>query len=121
MSEVEGEYASDQVLIAKFPKNAREDVYCTLVTTNRRRYADLRVYYSPDADEPEVKRPTRKGLAIPVRNLPNLLVSVEKLCEAAVKEGVLEGRIADGGDSWEYRAKEESNGSTGTSDADDQG
>jgi hypothetical protein len=69
---------SDRVVYA-FPKNRNEEVRATLNVFKGRRYAHVRVYV---ADEDDVDRPTRKGIAVAVEDLPKLLAAVEALVEA---------------------------------------
>lgn len=69
----------DGTVVYSWPKNSREEVRATLSTFKGRQLADLRVYR---ADENDVDRPTRKGLAVRVEDLPKLLEAVEALIAA---------------------------------------
>jgi hypothetical protein len=63
-----------------WPKNSREEVRATLTTFKGLRLADIRVYATDDDGDGD--HPTRKGLAIQVRDLPKLLEAVQALMEA---------------------------------------
>ena len=68
----------DQVVYA-FPKNSREEVRARLATFKGHRLADIRVFV---ADEHDVDRPTKRGVAIRVEDLPKLREAVEALIAA---------------------------------------
>ena len=63
-------------VVYAWPKNSLEEVRATLSTFKGRRLADLRVW-TTDED-----RPTKKGLAVRVEDLPRLLEAVEALIAA---------------------------------------
>lgn len=66
----------DQVLIARIPKNAREELRVELSTYNGHNLASVRVYAKlPDG----ACLPTKKGIAVKVTALDRVL---EALCEA---------------------------------------
>ncbi len=62
-----------------FAKNSREEVRATLGVYRGHRLADVRVYAAGEDDQP---RPTRKGLALSVAQLPELQRAVEALIRA---------------------------------------
>lgn len=66
-------------VVYSFPKSRNEEVRATLNTFNGKRYAHVRVYV---ADENDVDRPTKRGIALKVDDLPKLLAAVEALIEA---------------------------------------
>jgi Transcriptional Coactivator p15 (PC4) len=70
---------SDQRVLHRFRKNAREEVRATLGTFGGYELADIRVYV---ADERGEAQPTRKGIAVRVEDLPQLRAAVAALEDA---------------------------------------
>jgi Transcriptional Coactivator p15 (PC4) len=77
---------SDERVIFEFEKNAKERVRATLGEFKGREVASLRVWY--DADENDaagnpVYRPSKKGITLSRRKLPELLEAVQALIAEA--------------------------------------
>jgi Transcriptional Coactivator p15 (PC4) len=73
--------APDRVVF-EWAKSRDESIRATLSTFHGRRRVDLRIYY---ADADDVERPTKRGISIPVEDLPKLREAVEAF-EAALAE-----------------------------------
>ncbi len=79
-------------LVARFEKNALEDVRVLLKTYKGHDLIDLRVYYLPgEGQEP---RPTKKGLCVKADLLPELKKAVLALEEA------LKSKLNDVLENW---------------------
>ena len=70
----------DGQVVHSWPKNSREEVRGTLREFKGLKLADVRVYA---ADDKDVDRPTRKGIAVQTRDLLKLRATVDALIEAA--------------------------------------
>ena len=78
---------SEPILIAEWRKNARESVRVTLDQFNGIDLIAQRVFYE---HAPGETRPSRKGLSLSVKHLPQLLESL-RLAEAKARElGLIE-------------------------------
>jgi hypothetical protein len=78
--ETDGEATTEEgLVVARFPKNRREEVRAVLKTYMGYPVADVRVWVTDD-DSRVV--PTQKGLCIRVEQLPDLLVTVAALVKA---------------------------------------
>src|SRR5206468_3391901 len=67
--------------VYRFAKNSREEVRASLTTYRGHRLADIRVYAADDDGDGD--HPTRKGIAVRVRDLPRLREAVEALIAEA--------------------------------------
>jgi hypothetical protein len=64
-------------------KNGREEIRASLETFKGHRLAHVRVYVVEDSEKP---KPTTKGIAVKVADLPKLKQSVDALVAAAELE-----------------------------------
>lgn len=78
-------------LVHTWRKNSREEVRATLQTFKDYRLADVRVYVVAENEEP---KPTRKGIAVRVVDLPKLKQSVDALVAAVEAEAAAEAKAA---------------------------
>ena len=76
----EAHNVTDPTLIATLPKSRREEVRVRLGEYHGHRFADVRIYVdAPQADRATLGRiPTRKGIAVPVAALPDLINALRK-------------------------------------------
>lgn len=72
------------MIIDEFEKNAMEVVRTVLSDFQGNKYLNIRVWYKPDDGGPP--RPTRKGIALHVEQLPELKRAVLK-AEKALEKG----------------------------------
>jgi hypothetical protein len=79
----------DPVLIAEWPKNAREVVRVDLHEFNRVHVVGARVWYRDEADE---IRPGKSGLTLAVKHLPALADAIGKALARAIELGLVEER-----------------------------
>ena len=75
--------AQDARTVYSFAKSKDEEVHASLSTYRGRLRADLRVWV---ADEKDALHPTKKGISVPVADLPKLLAAVEALVVGAKGE-----------------------------------
>ena len=68
--------------ICEFEKNSAERVKIVLEEFNRKRYADIRVYYDASDNAVPDWKPTRKGICISVELLEPLREGIEKALAA---------------------------------------
>jgi Transcriptional Coactivator p15 (PC4) len=74
--------------IAKFWRNRRgESIHIILKEFEGRVIADLRVYFT---DRKGITQPSKKGLALQVRKLPELLKAIESATAKATALGLLD-------------------------------
>lgn len=83
MAETEAE------VIAKFEKNATEEVRVSLTEYKGHRLIDLRVYYAPPGRE---AIPTKKGLTMSIDLFSELEAAIVKLGEVLKNMGQKEGQ-----------------------------
>jgi hypothetical protein len=69
--------ARGEIVVARFGKNAREEVRVTVGEYRGRQVADFRVWTRLDDHD----QPTRKGLTIRVEQVPELLAAVHAVME----------------------------------------
>lgn len=67
-------------VVYSFPKNSREEIRATLSEFGGRLRADLRIWAADD--EGDGDHPTRKGISVPVEDLPKLLTAVQAMVDA---------------------------------------
>jgi hypothetical protein len=77
------------IIIAEWPKNAREIVRVDLHEFNRVHVIGARVWYRDDADE---IRPGKSGLTLSVKHLPALADAIGKALARAIELGLVEGQ-----------------------------
>jgi len=70
-------------IVTRFSKNGSKEVRASLATYRRRYVVDLRIYYRPlDGSAP---RPTRKGITLSVKQLPELKQAVLEMERALAR------------------------------------
>lgn len=74
------------LLVATFPKNAREEVRISLSQYGGHNLANLRVWYQADDEQ---MKPGRHGLAIRLEKLAELRDALDRLDVEARKRGLL--------------------------------
>ena len=73
-------------LIAKFEKNASEEVWVQLREFRGHQLLDVRVHYRPD--DGNEARPTKKGISISVNLIPKVQKAVGEALEALKAGGI---------------------------------
>jgi hypothetical protein len=84
---------SDGTLIATVRKNQNEEVRVSLSTFKGCDLCDVRVYASFDDGDAE-RRPTKKGIAVKVDRLPELIAALQSAEAEARRRGLFEARRA---------------------------
>ncbi|MBP2294712.1 hypothetical protein [Azospirillum rugosum] len=70
---------SDPTLIATLPKNRRQEIRVRIGTYKGHRFADVRIFSDPPSDRSALGRvPTRRGVAVAVDALPDLINALRK-------------------------------------------
>ena len=73
-------------LIAKFGKNASEEVWVQLREFRGHQLLDIRVHFR--ADDGGEARPTKKGISVSIHLIPTLLDSIQGALQALGEAGV---------------------------------
>lgn len=74
------------LLVASWPKNAREHVRVSLGAFNGRRIVDIRAYFDGEDGRPH---PTKKGIALDLRHLARLADAIVRARDEAARLGLL--------------------------------
>lgn len=74
---------------AVIPKNSREEVRVCLDEFGGRQLVDVRVYADFNAGPVETRGPTKKGVALAVERLPDLIKGLEAAKAEAIRRGLL--------------------------------
>ena len=75
-------------MIASIPRTPLEEVRVRLSRFKGRDLVDVRIYAEPD--DSDERRPTKRGIALRVERLPELLEALHQAERAARAEGLLE-------------------------------
>jgi hypothetical protein len=75
-------------IIGRIPKNARETILVSLDKFKGVDLLDVRVFFEDDGD----LKPTRKGIALKVEKLPELIEVLTKALAQARRQGLGKGR-----------------------------
>ena len=74
---------------AVIPKNSREEVRVCLDEFGGHQLVDVRVYADFNAGPVETRGPTKKGVALAVERLPDLIEGLEAARAEAIRRGLL--------------------------------
>lgn len=76
---------------AVIPKNSREEVRVSLDEFGGHQLVDVRVYADFNTGPVETRGPTKKGVALAVERLPDLIAALEAARTEAIARGLLKG------------------------------